>query len=284
MNAALQHPLCVLNITDELQNEFEGAEYRKDLLTIMIFEDVATDILINHADVSIKGNALCFLTHFQPVVVTDLPEGRCTLIQFNADMFCIQKHDAEIGCNGILFNCMYEPPVLHITNEQLQQFRNILQQMHSEIAGRNTGSIDMLESYLKQFLVHAVRIKKAKGENRAKDVYAEHIRIMQLRQLIDKHYKEGRKLKFYADQLCLSESGLHKIIVKYTGKTFTELLYDKLLTDAKAQLFVTDDSIKEICYDLGFSDPAYFNRFFKKQCGITPEQYRQTIRNCTISV
>lgn len=285
MNFQLSHPMCVLNITDDTQKQFRNNEYRSEYYTVMLVKDMHTGVVVNNIEYIASGDALFFLTPFQSLYFSSgVPDG-CTLIQFNVDLFCLEKHDSEIGCNGILFNSVFEPPMLSVSREQMSYFYSMLQKMGDEIMEHNVGSVDMLESYVKQFLIQSVRIKKAtQTMQHMEKQCAEHAKIMELRILIDKHYREERKLKFYAEQLFLSESGLHKLISTHVGKTFTELLYDKIIIDAKKQLYVTNNSVKEISYDLGFNDPAYFNRFFKKQCTITPEHYRKVMRNSAIQV
>ncbi|MCB0695907.1 MAG: helix-turn-helix domain-containing protein, partial [Chitinophagaceae bacterium] len=267
MLARLQHPLCVLNITDELTRECHDLEYRKDLLSVLILKDNHGSVLVNGADVYVEGHALCFLTHYQPVVFSGMPLGGASVIQFNADVFCIQQHDSEIGCNGTLFNSIYEPPILNVTTDQLSIFNAIVQQMLYELSANKAGRLDMLECYIKQILVHAVRIKRSRPACSIRaDAGNDVTRMSEFRQLVGEHYRNERKLKFYADNLHVSESYLYKLVKRSTGRNFTELLGDRLLLDAKSQLFVTNDTVKEISYELGFNDPAYFNRFFKKQC------------------
>ncbi len=280
MNYQLNHPVCRLNITNEYQKHLSEHEYKTELFSILVMQGNVNTIVSNGTSTTSDNNCLSFVTPFQSIsFVAPLPQS-CIIIQFNADLFCIEKHDAEIGCNGILFNNVYEAPMLNITNEQMQFFNSIIQQMCLEINANHIGNVDMLESYIKQFLVQAVRIKKeALGQQKANNRCAEYAKLIVLKQLINDHYKEERKLKFYADALCVSESGLHKLISKHMGQSFTDLLYQKIIIDAKKQLFTTNNSVKEISYDLGFNDPAYFNRFFKKQCTITPEHYRKIIRN-----
>lgn len=283
MKYTLNHPVCVLRIADDIDELFEEKEYRSPLFTVLLTETQRSTLLLNGAEHIVEGKHMFFLTPYQPLMFADKLPDTCLAIQFNADMFCIEKHDSEIGCNGILFNSVFEPPMLELADEL--QFQHLLEMMCKEIDSHDVGSVDMLESYLKQFLVLAVRIKKATmGAQDISSKCIEHMKIQELRTLIDQHYKEERKLGFYAGKLHLSESGLHKLMGKYLDKTFTELMYDKLLIDAKKQLFTTNHSVKEISYDLGFNDPAYFSRFFKKQCTITPEQYRRVIRNSAAMV
>lgn len=285
MDLRLSHPMCVLNISDDTNAHFCQNEYRSEYYTVMLVKNMHTGVVVNNIEYIASGDALFFLTPFQAIYFSSAVPDSCTMVQFNVDLFCLEKHDSEIGCNGILFNSVFEPPMLSVTTEQMDLFCSMLQKMGDEISQQDVGSVDMLESYVKQLLIQGVRIKKAgKGMQHIEKQCAEHGKIMELRQLIDKHYKEERKLKFYAEYLYLSESGLHKLISKHIGKTFTELLYDKIIIDAKKQLYVTNNSVKEISYDLGFNDPAYFNRFFKKQCTITPEHYRKVMRNSAIQV
>lgn len=285
MDLQLSHPVCALNISDDTGSHFCKNEYRSEYYTVMLVKDMHTGVVVNNIEYIASGDALFFLTPFQSIYFMSGVPANCTLIQFNVDLFCLEKHDSEIGCNGILFNSVFEPPMLSVSTEQMSYYYSMLQKMSEEITNYSIGSVDMLESYVKQLLIQSVRIKKAtQSMQHIEKQCAEHAKIMELRALIDKHYREERKLKFYAEQLYLSESGLHKLISKHIGKTFTELLYDKIIIDAKKQLYVTNNSVKEISYDLGFNDPAYFNRFFKKQCTITPEHYRKVMRNSAIQV
>lgn len=280
MQCRLQHPVCVLTISNTIDITPKEQEYRSPYFSIIMLACNNTNVFINNSEHVVSGTTLFFATPFQPIQFASPIAGEVSVIQFNADLFCIEKHDSEIGCNGILFNSIFDPPMLTISDEERTYFESKMQQMCAEIEESSIGSVDMLESYIKQFLVRAVRIKKALSTLEISSTHSvEQDKIVALKQLIDNHYKEERKLKFYADQLYLSESGMHKLITKHTGKTFTELLYDKIIISAKKQLFTTNHSVKEISYDLGFNDPAYFNRFFKKQCTITPENYRKFMRN-----
>ncbi len=59
-----------------------------------------------------------------------------------------------------------------------------------------------------------------------------------------------------------------------TGRTVTELLHDRIVLESKRNLAFSHKSVKEICYELGFEDPAYFSRFFKNNTGISPQDFR----------
>jgi len=98
--------------------------------------------------------------------------------------------------------------------------------------------------------------------------------LLKLKGLIQKHYREEHGLNFYLDRLNSPIKTLNLICQRITGKTAHGLLEEKLLAEAKMALLSTDHSIKEIAFELGFNDPAYFGRFFKRLTGLTPATYR----------
>jgi len=63
-----------------------------------------------------------------------------------------------------------------------------------------------------------------------------------------------------------------------SGKPAIKHIHERQLLEAKRLLFHANNSLKEIAFDLGFSDASYFNRFFKRETGVTPAEYRADIR------
>ncbi|MGB2130377.1 MAG: helix-turn-helix domain-containing protein, partial [Marinobacterium sp.] len=80
----------------------------------------------------------------------------------------------------------------------------------------------------------------------------------------------------YTRELGISESRLHQICQKVSNRSPKKLIHDRIMQETKRLLVFTDQSSNDICYQLGFSDPAYFSRFFKRHTGMTAQQFRQT--------
>lgn len=91
----------------------------------------------------------------------------------------------------------------------------------------------------------------------------------------NKYYLSKRSLSDYAQLLNITPTHLPKSIKKATGKTPTQLINDMIVLEAKVLLKNTRLSVSEIAYQLNFEDPAYFNRFFKKQTSQTPSDFRR---------
>lgn len=92
--------------------------------------------------------------------------------------------------------------------------------------------------------------------------------------LVMKHYAEWHHVSQYAEAMRITLPHLCSTIKAVSGKTAGDMIIDAILTDAKAQLKITNQQIKEVALSLGFENVAFFNRFFKAHTGMTPKTYR----------
>lgn len=94
-------------------------------------------------------------------------------------------------------------------------------------------------------------------------------------QLIDLHFKSDRSVSFYAEKLHISANYLNIVCKKGFNIAASTLIHDRILLEAKRLLKVSDRSVKDIVYELGFYDHASFSKFFKNQTGMTPSQFKE---------
>jgi AraC family transcriptional activator of pobA len=95
-----------------------------------------------------------------------------------------------------------------------------------------------------------------------------------LRNLVDEFFRTERLLGFYADKLGMTVDRLNDHVKRATGVTAGHLVRQRLLTEAKRQLVFTQQPIQEIAEELAFADASHFARFFRKQTGTTPHEFR----------
>ena len=133
-------------------------------------------------------------------------------------------------------------------------------------------------SYLKLFLIHSSRLReKSKPEVSEKPKVEENNLAQQLKDLIEQHFKVKHTPKEYAELLFITPKALARISKKYFNKTLTTLIAERIIVEAKRELYLTSKSVREIAFELGYEDEYYFSRFFKKNSAITPSQFRQTV-------
>lgn len=93
---------------------------------------------------------------------------------------------------------------------------------------------------------------------------------------VEKNFKHERKLAFYADKLNLTPKYLSTLIYKMSGKYATDWIDGYTLLEAKALLKSSSMSIQQISYDLNFSNPSHFGRYFRHHTGMSPKEYRRS--------
>ena len=157
------------------------------------------------------------------------------------------------------------------------EFANIISQMKEELSGNANPDAELLLSYLKIFLIKATRIKKTQLQITENQPITEskNSTLRQLKQLIEENFRTEKNPSDYAEKLHISTKALGKLTKAHFHKTLTALIRERVIIEAKRELFLTNKLIKEIAYDLGFEDPYYFSRLFKKQTTLSPEQFRE---------
>ena len=122
--------------------------------------------------------------------------------------------------------------------------------------------------------IELVRLSASRTRTGTVTLQAADARVDQLRRLIEEHFRKERLISFYAEKLAMTADRLNDHVKRATGVTAGHLIRQRVLTEAKRQLVFTTQPIHEIAYDLAFSDPSHFARFFRKQTGTTPHDFR----------
>ncbi len=100
-------------------------------------------------------------------------------------------------------------------------------------------------------------------------------RLRRFRLLVETHYQKHWPVKRYARQLALSESSLNRICRDLTGATAFDIVQQRLALEARRRLMYAPGSVAGLAAELGFKDPAYFCRFFRRHTGLSPSEFRR---------
>jgi AraC-like DNA-binding protein len=92
---------------------------------------------------------------------------------------------------------------------------------------------------------------------------------------VEDHYIEHWDMAAYAQALSVTQATLNRLCRQFAGKGALDLIQERLVIAARRHLIYTDASVEAIAYGLGFQDPAYFSRFFKRHTALAPGRFRQ---------
>jgi len=224
-------------------------------------------------------NSLLAFSPYQPFMITKAKGIKGIAIHFHSDFFCILKHHQEVSCNGILFNNIYNPPITAIDSNSEATLKMVLGQIKTEMQNAALAQYELLISYLKIVLITASRLK-ALQQPEAHKVTAtakEPFILQNLKDAIEQHFRTKHSASKYADLLNITPKALAKITKTHFNKTLTDLISERIIVEAKRELYLTNKPIKEIASELGYEDEHYFSRFFKTNADVSPQLYRETV-------
>lgn len=226
-----------------------------------------------------QGPALLCFAPYQPFIIGNSDNLTGIALNFHPDFFCIHQHNKEVACNGVLFNNIYQPPVITLTQKDVALFRGIIEQLRTGMQNNEMAQYELLVSYLKIFLITASRLRV--NQNPAAKVAVAGLKepfvLQSLKDAIEENFKTKHSPAEYADMLNISAKALAKITRNHFNKTLTNMIAERIVIEAKRELYLTSKPVKSIAYELGFNDEFYFSRFFKNNADISPQLYRETV-------
>lgn len=224
-------------------------------------------------------NMLLSFSPYQPFVLNAETNISGVAIYFHPDFFCIHKHHKDVACDGVLFNNIYSSPLVTVDEKASASFEMIIEQFEDEIKKSALAHYELLVSYLKIFLITASRLKSEQlNQPQTEATESEEPFILQnLKNYIETHYKTTHSASDYANMLAITPKALTRLTKTHFNKTLTDLISERIIIEAKRELYLTNKSVKEIAFELGYNDEYYFSRFFKKNAEVSPQIYRETV-------
>jgi AraC family transcriptional activator of pobA len=193
--------------------------------------------------------------------------------QFNREFYCIIDHDSKVSCVGFLFGST-DHLFIKLDYQAQQKLKLLLDVFIEEFKTSDNIQNEMLLVLLKRLIIYITRLARSESmpANRLPDEKFHVIRKFNL--LVEANYRAEHSVSFYAQQLCKSPKTLSNLFAIYNHKTPSQVIQQRILIEAKRLLSYTEKSVKQITYELGFEDPAYFSNFFKKITSLSPVEFR----------
>lgn len=221
---------------------------------------------------------LCF-SPYQPYMIGAAENFSGIALNFHPDFFCIHLHQKEVACNGVLFNNIYQPPFIRLTDKDISSLSTLIEQMQTEMQNAALAQYELLISYLKILLITASRLRMDQNPDIQAEISGlkEPFVLQNLKDAIEENFKTKHTPSDYADLLNISPKALGKITRNHFNKTLTNMIAERIVIEAKRELYLTSKPVKSIAYELGFNDEFYFSRFFKNNAEVSPQLYRETV-------
>lgn len=262
---------------EHFHSELSGLPHRHHDFQIIWMTKAKGEHIVDFVTYDMEDQMIFVL---RPGQIHQLP-GYCIYgfcITFTEKFYFSNKHDRESLYDfTTLFDDSQEYAPIRISNPTAANLSMLITLMQQELSVQFEGSSSsVIKHLLNAFLLLAEREKKHNVANSPALLHHD-ARIIELRRVVEKHFRKEHQTTFYAQHFALTAKRLNEITREAIGKTVTDMIRARLILEAKRQLAFSHRSVKEICYELGFEDPAYFSRFFRQHTSSSPHEFRDTM-------
>jgi AraC family transcriptional regulator, transcriptional activator of pobA len=197
------------------------------------------------------------------------PQG-CAVL-FDEDFIRGFFSEASLQDELLFFGYGGDCRFLDVAGEEFTRLMAIVDAMHRELRAPRDVSDHILRALLYQLLVEVGQHRPTSRNDHSASGGALHARF---RSLVNLHFRSLRQVAQYADALHVTASHLNQAVRSATGATASDAIHGRLFLESRRLLLHTRQNVAAVALDLGFREPSYFNRFFKRMAGMTPRAFR----------
>lgn len=241
----------------------------------VLFLPKQSKIQVDFQEFQIESDSLLFLNPKVVIKPNENPCGGELLLHFNRDFYCIEIHDQEVACDGILYNNVFEIPFIQLNEDQSADIQKIIQEIQAEMKDQDANTEEMLRILLKLIILKSTRIWKKQHLLSENEQQSDVQFLRKFSKLVEQYYKTHHSVADYAEMLFLTPKNLSKKISLISKDTPNDIIKNRIILESKRLLAHTAMTVKEIAFSLNYEDDAYFSRFFTKNTGISPLSFRK---------
>ena len=248
--------------------------HRKDYFLLVFVQRGESRHWVDMTQYRLKENTFYFFGPNQLVVKEEPKPMWGTAFAFTKEFLALQGN-ASLGALPLVQNPQNGHELL-LTETEAAFVADMVNRLYAEYSRPGAWQQRMVTAYLTVLLTYLSRLYTEQFESNP--FSTDKLLLKRYQAKIDEHFRDLHQVSEYASLLNVSAGYLSEVVKAQSGKPAITHIHERLMLEARRLLFHTGHSLKEIAFDLGFSDASYFNRFFKREAGVTPAEYRATIR------
>lgn len=144
--------------------------------------------------------------------------------------------------------------------------------MRDELHPVRPDSAHLLRAQLYEILIRLARLYSAAIPAPSRP--PAHPVVRRYQELVERHFRQVQRTAGYAQKLSITPGHLTALCTTHLGRSAKRLLQERIALEARRILLYTDRTAEAIAHELGFADPSYFGRFFKRVSGMSPQRFR----------
>ncbi len=229
---------------------------------------------VDFNEYEVKENTLFFISKGQIHHFDESKYDGC-IIHFNESFIADNENYVNVFLKHNIFHSFEKEPLFHIKETDTRELLNIVTQMQAEMWTPNQfAHAEYLKILLHLFLIVIQRFGVRKDCNGLSMNNPSHILFVKFRKLLEENYRRVSTVAGYAALLNVSAKTLTNCTNEISHQTPLEIINERIALEARRMLSYSEKNINEIGYNLGFEDPSYFVKFFKRHIKMLPGEFR----------
>lgn len=264
--------VAILRFSDLRPFISEGVILRKAIYCFLLVEGGSALIEINQVSKKLKRGDLVCAIPGDSWIWKKIDNLQGTYIFFESQIL-LSVLNGNFSLEPIAFmNSDSHYPYISLSEKRFNKLRELALDME-ECLSEVPVFYDLIRCQLWQFIFLAEKEYIANGNDGRKKQSVNHIPIFI--NLVNRHFKKAHDVAFYAEEMNITSNYLNKIVKNSLAMSARQYILTRIMSEAQLLLRLTEISISELAYALGFNDPNYFIRYFKKTVGTTPKEFRK---------
>lgn len=233
---------------------------------------------VDFIDYEVLPNSIFFIAPGQIHSFKNYTGQEGIAIKYSMDFFdCnCEKEDQFIKFNT--FNSAGHEPFCLLKEEGVNGVERLIEQQKIEEKLDAPGHFEALRALTKLLFIHIHRFSTRNTATYLESKRPSHRLFVRFRDMLEKDFKTKHMVHEYAAKLNVSTKTLSNSILECSGKAPLTFINDRILLEAKCLLMYSTMMTREVAKELGFEDPSYFSKFFKRETGVLPSSYKTTIQ------
>lgn len=255
--------------------------HKHSFYQIIYFKKGTGKHFIDHKEYKVEDETLFLIDKNQVHFFDTTKDYEGFLIQFNDIMLLTEKSNINYFYIITSFNASTgNKPYINTAKNQV--VTNLILEIKNELKNKNKfANTIIVKKYLQILLLNIYRQNIEEELNSKNELLVNDSNnelLLKFKQLLESHYKNGYSIQDYAKVLKVSSRTLYNLTNEKLNKNPLDVVNERIILEAKRLILYSDFNISQISYELGFKECSNFVKFFKKHTGITPIQFKNSIK------
>lgn len=264
-------------ISDEEQLKKYLQPHRMELGCFMVIKSGTARLMMNLTEYMLVPQS----------IVTILPNSIIQITEHSADFSCeiIAFSPSEIRDIDLVrqvisnMETISKSPIVLLSDDEWQfvcELHTTFGHIYNRTQTVQSDNRGLLQNLLMSFFYGVCAIyEKHRKESSEVELSRKEEIVRDYLSLVFKHYDKERRVEWYASQLCMTPTYLNASVKAVRGVSASKIISDAVVLYAKSKLKSSADTVQQIADSLNFPNASFFAKFFKREVGISPTEYRE---------